>query len=257
MKSLPSLIFALTAIASWNAANASTLTENSPIGGALPAGVSSVGGFVVDLQGTNGNRVLTQLAANTLFVGSPPASSYPLLVGTQGGFTPAIISALGGGIAAASIRVSLFDGDSQAGNFDFNQNNLTLNGVNFGNFSAVSTNQTTSVGGFISAGVGFGDSTFDTGWFTLTNAASLSSFYSSLSGGSIAFRVNDLSPGDQFYDFSQGVDSSIVNVGSPPVVVMPSIPEPSTYALLLAGLAFVGTGAKRFRRTSGAASTGR
>ena len=37
-------------------------------------------------------------------------------------------------VSHQSERVSLFDGDSAAGDFDFNQNFLLLNDINFGNF---------------------------------------------------------------------------------------------------------------------------
>jgi hypothetical protein len=132
--------FAVTSIAlglvAASPAQSSTFTR-----GTLPSGVSEVGGIVLDLTGNNGTRVVTQAAANTLFVGSAPSIN-PLIIGTQTGFTPTVISSLGGGISKASVRVSLFDGDSAAGDFDFNQNTLLLNNINFGNFSTVQTQNT-------------------------------------------------------------------------------------------------------------------
>src|SRR4051812_14081315 len=49
----------------------STFTTTSPTGGgqALPSGVTEVGGIVLDLVGTNGVRVVSQLPASSLYVG--------------------------------------------------------------------------------------------------------------------------------------------------------------------------------------------
>ena len=67
-------------------------------------------------------------------------------VGTQTGFTPAIVSQLGGGLASAAFRITLFDGDSRSGNFDFNNNWLDINGSRIQNFSVVSTIETNGTG---------------------------------------------------------------------------------------------------------------
>ncbi|WP_309744278.1 hypothetical protein [Chamaesiphon sp. OTE_20_metabat_361] len=82
-------------------AQASTFTR-----GSLPSGVSEVGGIVLDLTGTNGTRVVTQAAASGLFQGLP--ANTPIVIGTQSGFTPTVISALGGGLSQASVRISLY-----------------------------------------------------------------------------------------------------------------------------------------------------
>jgi hypothetical protein len=229
-------------------ANATVFTRTSPTGGLLPAGVTEIGGLVLDLTGANGARVVSQVAASSLYVGSPSSSENPLLIGTQTGFTPAVIAALGGGLSAASIRVTLSDGDNQSGNFDFNQNSLTANGVSFGNFSAVATQETNSTGlTLLSSGNGFGNNMLSTGFFSLTDAAGLAALFGSLSGGTVAYRLVDVDPGDQFFDFTQGIDGGLINVGSGPVVQPPTgaVPEPATWAMMILGFGLVGASMRR------------
>ena len=72
----------------------------------------------------------------------------------------------------------------------------------------------------------------DTGFFYSNNPAVLAPLFASLSGGSlqIVFELDDIDPGDNFFDFKQGVDGGLVNVGTPPIVTPPTgaIPEPAT-----------------------------
>lgn len=220
---------------------ATPLTETSPTGGALPVGVTRVGGIVVDLTGGNGNRVVSQLSASSLFVGNTSFSVNPQPIGTQTGFNASVLNALGGSITAASFRVSLFDGDSGSGNFDDGDNTFFVNGLNFGNFSSVSTEETNNTGTTaLSTSNGFRNQRLDTGFFSSTNAGLLASLYTSLfATNSIAFGFNDSDPGDQFLDFTQGIAGGLINVGTGPIVTPPGgtpVPEPASLALFGAGL---------------------
>jgi hypothetical protein len=144
-------------------------------------------------------------------------------IGIQTGFTPAVLAALGGGIAEAAVRVTLFDGDTATGNFDFGENTLQLNGINVGDFSSVATERTSSDGLVSSfSEFGFQNDQLNTGWFKITNPATLSSLYTSLSTGEVKFGLIDVDPTDNFYDFTQGIDGGLVNVGQPPIVTPPS-----------------------------------
>jgi len=237
---------------------ATPATRTSPTGGALPSGVTEIGGIVLDLKGANGTRIVAQLAASSLYRGfadapenGPPAGSAagnPLLIGTQTGFTAATIDALGGGLQSASVRFTLYDGDSAPGDFDSGlDNTLTVNGVDFGLWSAVSTQETSSDGlTAFSSTTGFGDNILSTGFFTSTDAIGLASLFSSLSGGSVAYGLVDLDPFDNFYDFTQGLDGGLIDVGTGPIVT-PDVPEPASWAMMLVGFGAIG-GALRARR---------
>ena len=72
-------------------------------------------------------------------------------------------------------------------------------GTNLGNFSAVTTQETDGMGNQIStnSGPGFGDSILDTGFFSTTNASTLSALYAQLLTAStgdqtLRFQLNDL-----------------------------------------------------------------
>lgn len=222
---------------------ATALTDVSPSGlDVTTKGASTVGGIVVDLVGNNGAHVVSQLAASGLYIGF--ANSNPFTVGIQNGFSAGVTSALGGGIQKASFRFSLWDGDSAAGDFDFNDNTLLINGFNFGNWSSVSTQNTSSTGAAGGAGfsTGFRDNTLDTGWFTSNNGGLLSSLYNSLlSTQALKFEVNDVDAGDNYYDFTQGLDASVINVGQGPVVTPSTkVAEPSGLLLLALGMLSLG-----------------
>ncbi|MBW4591465.1 MAG: PEP-CTERM sorting domain-containing protein [Brasilonema angustatum HA4187-MV1] len=215
-------------------AHATTFTLTSPTsGGTLGNGFTPVGGIVLDLIGQNNTRVTSQLAANQLYIGY--ANNNPLTIGTQTGFNSSVISALGGGIKEAAIRFSLYDGDSASGDFDFNDNTLQVNGLNFGNWSSVNAENTDDQGNAASGGLssgGFRNETLDTGWFYSNNATLLTNLYNSfVNTQKVVYQVQDIDPYDNYYDFTQGVSSNFTNVGQGPAV-QPSNPVPEPITIL-------------------------
>ena len=231
--------------------------------GALPSGVSVIGGIVADLIGTNGTRLVSQLSASSLYRGfstsnqnpvAGTASGNPLTIGTQTGFTAGNLLLLGGGLSSASFRFTLYDGDTGAGNFDEDQNTLLVNGATISNWSSVSTIETNSTGGTIgSATLGFLNDQLHTGWFTTTNLTALGTIWSALNTNlSLVFQLQDVDPADNFFDFTQGINSSLIDVGTGPVVQPPTgnaVPEPASLALVIGGAMAMGAAARR-RRTA-------
>lgn len=208
----------------------SDFTLTSPTSrGALPAGASAVGGIVLDLVGANGRRVVSQLSAGALFRGeydngTPVAfRGNPGTIGIQTGFTAEVLSALGGGLSEVAVRLTVFDGDVAAGNFDAGDNALLLNGVSLGDFSAVAT-QTTNEQGQDVSGIlrkGFANERLDTGFFYSNDPATLSELFIGLVHlGQVVYQLRDDDPFDNFFDFTLGIDGDLIDVGSPPVVVL-------------------------------------
>jgi hypothetical protein len=225
MKSILSLLI----LAGASQLNAASVFLTSPTsGGVLPSGVSVVGGIVADFIGLNGARLVSQLSASSLFVGS--SAGNPLTIGTQTGFTSPLLAALGGGFAQAAFRITLYDGDTATGNFDYLQNSLLVNGMLIQDFSAVTTTSHNSLGtptGLTTGG--FPDGILSTGFFFTSDPVALASIHAQALGtGNLIFGLLDVDPGENYFDFKQGIDSSFVNAGAPPSVAPPSsVPEPS------------------------------
>jgi len=230
---------------------ATPLTQFSPTGTNVVArGASVIGGIVTELRGANGNSVVSQLSASSLHVGFAYESAFsptnPLRIGVQTGYDASILAALGGGLTSASFRFTLDDGDTAAGNFDFNDNTLLVNGISAGNWSDVTTNTTTGTGSLEPGGgdhFGFRNNQLDTGWFHMTDGAELANLFASLSTASILFQLDDVDPNDNFFDFTRGIDASLINVGSGPVVVPPDlseIPVPAALPLMASALGLFG-----------------
>ncbi len=235
-------------------------TSTSPSGfDVTTVGASTVGGIVVDLVGLNDARVISQLSASSLYVGfydSGTPAAYqgnPGTIGIQSGFGDAVTGALGGGLKSAAFRFTLYDGDTASGDFDENDNTLLVNNTNLGDWTAVNAQNTDGSGNPGASGLsggGFRDSLLDTGWFYSTNAAALASLFAAIDAAdSLTFQVNDIDPYDNFYDFTQGLDASVINVGQGPGIIPGgdggSVPEPGILGLLGAGLALTWFSRKR------------
>ncbi|MFQ3616991.1 MAG: hypothetical protein SNJ57_16465, partial [Cyanobacteriota bacterium] len=195
----------------------------SPAGGALPSGVTIIGGIVLDLVGTNGQRVVAQLAASELYEGTVTTSQQ--LIGTQTGLTPTFINTLGGGLSRVAVRVTLFDGDNAPSDFDFNQNRLLLNGFDIGNWSDVETITTDGLGNPISSprpNFGFANEELDTGWFFTQDPTFLASLYNSLvSGQRVDYTFVDNTVAENFLNFKQGLDGSLIGGGGSGPIIDP------------------------------------
>ncbi|MCE2753101.1 MAG: hypothetical protein LW720_14575 [Pirellula sp.] len=217
----------------YNFTNATVFTMLSPIG-PLPSDVTQVGGIVFQAKGLSGAVVTSQLSASSLYQGF--ASSNPQQIGIQTGFTPAIRNVFGGGLSQIAVRITLFDGDTANGNFDFNGNFLQLNGFEqsgASNFSNVLTQETNNTGTLALRNpiLGFDNNRLHTGFFSFTDSNFLGNVWNSMQGGSVAFSLRDISPFDNNYDFTRGINGSLFNVGQPPSVTS-AVPEPTSLAVI-------------------------
>lgn len=205
------LILALTALAP-QAAQATDFTMNVPgTSLRLPDGYPEAGGVAIVMVGANGNAYyqfsdptgafvgFQNTGSPTAFRGNPFTINSP--IGLNCGFSDCS-TYFGGSISRIYIRFSALDGDTQVGGFDQNDITLRLNGFDVGNWSNVTT-QNTNVAGTVafSTQQGFGNNTFDTGWFTSSNSALLSNI---LSTGQTSTQVFDRDPNDNFWNFTNG-----------------------------------------------------
>ncbi len=198
-------------------------TRTSPLGGVLSELLfTEVGGIIVDMIGLSGTRLTAQIDRGTLPSGF--AQGNPFDISDVPALTAIDIAALGGGLSAFAVRVSLRDGDSAAGEFDVNQNFLSIGGTEIGNFTDVPTIETDQAGTInIRTTNGFPNGDFATGWFNVSDAASLASIFTDLETGSatIGITLRDIDPGDNLYDFNDGVSGStagyIVDAATPPI----------------------------------------
>lgn len=255
-------------------------TQNSPGIGPLPDPFSVMGGIIIDLVGMNGQRMVQQIAASHLYKGwVPPGPNYSFhwltiyadpLAGID------FAGSLGGGLGAANLRVTLWDGDSgspnpvyvaqfgaghfyytrstpQPDDFDFDggQNlffgflDVFGNPVNCGYMGETTTyrlddsfaTQDTFTG---FPGV-FGEEDLYvinhvaapdpyylpafavTGWFKVP-PAHLNDLYQALLSGVLQIGVFDISPGDQYYDFTRGLAEDVIDIPIAPPILPPPVP---------------------------------
>lgn len=177
----------------------------------LPAEYPEAGGVAIVLTGVNGNIYFQFSDPTGAFVGfqnnGQPAQfrGNPFTINNAIGIDCGFQSCtqyFGGALARIDIRFSAFDGDTQVGGFDQNRITLRINNFNVGNWSGRTTDITNN-DGTQSFGLttGFGNNTFNTGWFSSTNPALLSNI---LTTGQTVNQVFDQTPNDNFWDFTRG-----------------------------------------------------
>lgn len=218
-------------------------TMKSPTsGGDLPSGVTAVGGIVLDLIGLNGVRVVVQLAANQLFEGLFDSGSRIGTIGVMGGLSPQVLAQLGGGLAQMAVRMTVEDADTSVGDWDYNQNFLTLNGIELGNLSSQRTEATNQAGIPSGLATGFQNAALSTGWFLVTDADALTQLFNSLmSSNQASFGLKDLTPGDNSYDFTKGINGSYFGIETPNAA--PDAVDDSGYVVSFNGRLTVGAAA--------------
>lgn len=194
------------------AVSATPFTMTVPdTGVAVPTAYPEAGGIVTVLTGVNGNVYYQFSDPSGAFVGyqnngSPRAfRGNPFTINSpiqlDCGFRDCV-DYFGGAIARMDVRFTAYDGDTQNGGFDFNDISLLINGVNIGNWSGRLTEKTNEAGtqsrGFET---GFGNNALNTGWFSSTNAALMSSV---LQNNQLTTQVYDDDPNDNYWDFTYG-----------------------------------------------------
>jgi hypothetical protein len=206
-------------------------------------GISSEGGVVIDIVGSSGVQVISQIAAADLFFGyynsftnlifgipgAGPDSFIPdSTIGVRAGYDAGIMAALGGGIAQMAIRLTEFDGDTGSSGIGpgVNQYNPLLNGGAYVGIDLLVNGL--KVGDF--EDVGFESGMLDTGFFLVSDSALLASIFSSVeSTSSIILGYDEgADKGTAFVDFKTGLDQVSLTSSLRPTV----IPEPSVVGIL-------------------------
>ncbi|MGR3793743.1 DUF7507 domain-containing protein [Vannielia sp. SX4] len=177
----------------------------------LPSVYPEAGGVAIVMVGVNGNIYYQFSDPDGAFVGfqnnGQPAAfrGNPFTINNPIPLDCGIRSCtnyFGGSIAQVYIRFSAYDGDTQPGGFDQNDISLILNGTNVGSWSGLTTEITNNAGttsfGFAT---GFGNNTFNTGWFSSTNQTLLNNI---LTSGQTSTQVFDRDPNDNYWDFTRG-----------------------------------------------------
>lgn len=256
-------------------------TQVSPGIGDLDDKFSILGGIIIDLVGTSGKRVTAQMAPSSLFKGWTGTSEW-LIVGATHFNASSILGALGGGIAKANFRITLYDGDCGSPNpvyvamflnegastFPYVRNSPQPRDYDFDGgggggilrFGFVGADGIKRLIGLMSSvqTVRLGPSpsytTIDTftgfvGTFALTDTRSgnnlgytapsqymtpvqsgvangiwpctgwmqvpdslLPDLFAVISTGAIQVGTDDLTPGDQYWDFTQGLGVDLINI---------------------------------------------
>ncbi|WP_417260585.1 hypothetical protein [Celeribacter sp.] len=184
----------------------------------LPSVYPEAGGVAIVMVGVNGNIYYQFSDPSGAFVGfqnnGQPAAfrGNPFTINDPIPLDCGIRSCtdyFGGEIAQVYIRFSAYDGDTQPGGFDQNDISLILNGTNVGSWSGLTTEITNNAGTTsYGSATGFGNNTFNTGWFSSSNPTLLSNI---LTSNQTSTQVFDDDPNDNYWDFTRG--NSLSNEG--------------------------------------------
>ena len=210
---------------------------------------SPFGGIVVEAQGFSGDWLVSQTPASELNKGAPRGDPEinDFFIGQQDGFNDDLLGQMGGGFSTFTIRITVFDGDNDPGNFDFDDNYLRINGIVIGSLSDVITTTTNAVGDILNGfedGLGFGNDETDTGIITITDEATLEALFASLSEtNTLFFEIDKRDESGNFFDFTSRSRIPYADAGLAPTLV--PVPLPATAWLLLVALGGLGVARRR------------
>lgn len=177
----------------------------------LPEDYPQAGGVAIVMEGLNGNLYYQFSDPSGAFVGFQHTGSPSQFRGNP--FTindPIALDCgystcrdyFGGGLERIYVRFSAYDGDTQPGGFDQNDISLLMNGYTVGSWSGLTTQVTNTAGTqAYRTATGFGNNTFNTGWFSSINPALLEDI---LTSGQTTTQVLDDDPNDNYWDFRRG-----------------------------------------------------